>query len=230
MSRKTKRVVCRASWYKVFSTSFERSSFSTPTPVFDNDGDSLLSVRMQPDTRPVLQQVLSGRKISAILVAVVIVCLVFLRFIPVHRIEAYYWHVRHGNSVEVGGYRFPVPKQWYVDSYSTNGVMLVDLNTGDGIRVRTSSVSDRFTLASWEALMSPPMADGSTNILGRKELQVSGERILCVETNLDTKAVRLYPIQCRSETALEVTFQPCIFSGKDHDPMFYSLLQQIQKP
>jgi len=31
MSRKTKKVVCRASWRKVFSTKFERSSFSTPT-------------------------------------------------------------------------------------------------------------------------------------------------------------------------------------------------------
>jgi hypothetical protein len=108
--------------------------------------------------------------------------------------------------------------------------MLVDLNTGDGIAVRTSSASDRFSLASWEALMSRSMADGSTKILGRKELQVGGERILCVETNLDTKAVRLYPIQCRSETALQVTFHPYIFSAKDHDQMFYSLLQQMQKP
>jgi hypothetical protein len=184
---------------------------------------------MQPDTRPVSQQVLSGLKISAILVGLVIVCLVFLRFIPVHRIEAYYWHVRHGNSVEVGRYRFPVPKPWYVLTFSTNDVMLVDLNTGDGITVRKSSAVDRLTLASWEALVSRPMADGSKKILGRKELQVSGERILCVETNLNTKAVRLYPIQCRSETALEVTFQPYIFSAKDHDQMFYSLLQQIQK-
>lgn len=184
---------------------------------------------MQPDTRPVSQQVLSGLKISAILVALLIVCLLFLRFIPLHRIEAYYWHVRHGNSVEVGRYRFPVPKEWYVDSYSTNDVMLIDLDTGDGIMVRTSSAPDRFTLATWEALMSRPMPDGSTKILGRKELQISGERILCVETNLDTKAVRLYPIRCRSETALEVTFQPYIFSAKNHDQMFYSLLQQIQK-
>jgi hypothetical protein len=73
------------------------------------------------------------------------------------------------------------------------------------------------------------MADGSTRILGRKELQVSGERVLCVEKNVETKAVRLYPIDCRSETALEVTFVPYVFSAKDHDQMFYSLLQQIQK-
>ncbi len=94
---------------------------------------------LQPDTRPVSKQVLSGLKISGVLIAVAVLSLVFLRFIPVRRIEAFYWHVRHGTSVEVGSYRFPVPKQWYVDHYSANDVMLVDLDTGDGITVRTSS-------------------------------------------------------------------------------------------
>ena len=73
------------------------------------------------------------------------------------------------------------------------------------------------------------MRDGSTKILGRRELNVSGETTLCIEKNLDTKAVRLYPIECRSESALQVTFQPYLFSAKDHDQMFYSLLQQVQK-
>ncbi len=73
------------------------------------------------------------------------------------------------------------------------------------------------------------MRDGSAKILGRRELQVSGETILCIEKNLDTKAVRLYKIDCRSENALEVSFLPYLFSAKDHDQMFYSLLQQVQK-
>ena len=107
--------------------------------------------------------------------------------------------------------------------------MLVDLNSGDGVTVRMSSMPGRSTLATWETLISHPIGDASTRVLARKELQVSGERILCVETNLDTKAARLYPIECRSESALEVTFQPYIFSAKDHDQMFYSLLEQVQK-
>jgi hypothetical protein len=107
--------------------------------------------------------------------------------------------------------------------------MLVDLNTGDVITVRTSSGPGRSTLAAWDALIRRSMADGSTKILGRRELHVSGETILCVETNFDTKALRLYPIQCRSESALEVTFEPNVLSAKDHDQMFYSLLQQVQK-
>jgi hypothetical protein len=184
---------------------------------------------MQKDTRSISQQVWSGLKISAVLVAVVILSLVLLNFIPARRIETYYWHLRHGNSVEVGSYRFPVPKQWYVDSFSANDVMLVDLNTGDGITVRMSSIPGRPTLGAWDALISRPMPDGSTKILGRKELQINGEMVLCVEKNLDTKSVRLYPIECRSEGALEVNFQPYLFSAKDHDQMFYSLLRQLQK-
>jgi hypothetical protein len=109
--------------------------------------------------------------------------------------------------------------------------MLVDLNTGDGITVRAGSAPTGFTLPAWAALISRPTPDGSSKmkVLRRKELQVSGEKILCFETNLDTKAIRLYPIQCRSESSLEVTFQPNILSAKDHDQMFYSLLQQVQK-
>jgi hypothetical protein len=182
-----------------------------------------------PDTRPISKQVISGLRIGAVLIAIGIISLVVFRFIPVRRIEAYYWHLRHGTTVAVGSYRFPVPEQWYVDSDSANDIMLVNLNTGDGITVRLSSGPNRSALAVWEALVTRPLRDDSTKILVRKELQVSGETIVCVEKNLDTKAVRLYPIQCRSESALEVTFQPYLFSAKDHDQVFYSLLKQVQK-
>ena len=137
--------------------------------------------------------------------------------------------MRHGASVEVGSYRFPVPKQWYVNHYSANDVMLVDLNSGDSIMVRKSLRPSRFTLPAWEALISRPMRDGSEKIVGRRELQVSGETILCIEKNFAMGAVRLYPIECLSENDLEVSFLPYLFSAKDHDQMFYSLLQQVQK-
>lgn len=184
---------------------------------------------IKPDTRSVSKQVLSGLKISAVLIGVAVTCLLVLQYIPVHRIETYYWHLRHGTSVTIGSYQFPVPKQWYVNYISASDVMLVNLNTGDGIMVSTSSAPHRFTLAAWEALISGPMPDGSNKVLGRKELQVSGETMVCIERNLDTKAVRFYPIECRSDSALEVRFQPYFFSAKDHDQMFYSLLQQVRK-
>jgi hypothetical protein len=194
-----------------------------------NNGGNLSPVQILKDTRSVSQQVLSGLKISAVLVILVIVSVVFLEFIPTQHIETYYWHLRHGNSVEVGSYRFPVPRQWYVESFSANDVLLVNLNTRDSIAVRLISVPGRSTLGAWDALVSLPDRDGNTKILVRKELQINGETVLCVERNFDTKSVRLYPIECRSEDALEVTFQPSVFSAKDHDHIFYSLLQQLQK-
>ena len=183
---------------------------------------------LKPDTRPVSKQVLSGLRISGVLIGVAAISLVFLRFIPVHPIEASY-HLRHGTSIEVGSYRFPVPKQWYVAGHSANDVVLADLNSGDVVNVRTNSRPSASTLLAWGALISRPPRDGKTKTLGRRELQVGGETILCIERNFDTKAVRLYPIECRSENGLEVSFLPYVFSANDHDQAFYSLLQQVQK-
>jgi hypothetical protein len=47
MSRKTKKVVCRASQRKVFSTSFERSSFSTATGFIDNGAGNFRAELLQ---------------------------------------------------------------------------------------------------------------------------------------------------------------------------------------
>jgi hypothetical protein len=121
--------------------------------------------------RPVSQQALSGLKMSAVLIALVIISLVLLSFIPVRRIEAFYWHWRHGTFVEIGTYRFPVPKQWYVDHVSADDFLIADLNTGDAISVRMNT-RNRATLSAWEALTIHPMPDGNMKILGRKELQV----------------------------------------------------------
>ena len=150
------------------------------------------------------------------------------QYIPELRIEAYYWHLRHGTSLTIDGYRVPVPKHWYVHYVLPNDVMLIDLNSGDSITVRTSSQPKGLTLATWEALISRPLLGGAMKVLGRKQLQAGGETIVCIERNIETEAVHLYPIECRSESALEVTFRPYVSSKKSTD-MFYSLLQQLQK-
>ncbi len=66
-------------------------------------------------------------------------------------------------------------------------------------------------------------------VLGRKQLQFGGETMVCVERNPDMDAVHLSPIECRSGSALEVTFHPYVFFTKRHNEMFYSLLQQVHK-
>lgn len=180
-------------------------------------------MRLLDDTRTVTHQVLSGLKISAFGVGTVIMISIFLSFIPVHRIEAFYWHLRHGVFINVGVYHIPVPKHWYVADHSSNDVMMVDLDTGDGILVRTSSA--RPTLAAWWAMTNRPASDGDMKIVGRRELQVGGETMICAERDLVAKSIHMYPIECRSEDGLEVTF----FAPRGHDETFYSLLQQVQK-
>ena len=182
----------------------------------------------QPNARTISQHIISGLKISGALVGAGVALLICLNFVPVHRIEAYYWHLRYGTSIDVGKYRFPVPKQWYVERQSADDVLLVDLKTGDAISVRTPP-RPKATLAAWSALMSRRLPDGSMKTMGQKELQLDGEALLCIEQDFDAKAFRLYPIECRSDGALEVTFTPYISSGNGHEQMFYSLLQQVRK-
>lgn len=135
--------------------------------------------------------------------------------------------MRHGTSIVVGKYRFPVPKGWYVVHQSADDLMLVDLNTGDAVSVQTSS-RPKATLAAWSALMTRPTPHGSLKTLGQKELQAGGEALLCMEQDFDTKPTHLYPIECRSDGGLEVTFTPYLSSGNGHSQMFYSLLQQVR--
>jgi hypothetical protein len=176
------------------------------------------------DPRPVWQQVLSGLKIGAVLIAVGASVRVLWPYTPVPRIEAYIWHLRHGNTIEVGQYRVPVPKQWYVEHISANDMMLIDLNTGDVIRAGIDPVG--LTLSKWSDLNSRMSTMETT---GQRDFHISGEKFLCFEQDLDAKSARLYPIQCRSDGGLEVNFVPYLGVGRKHDAAFYSLMQRIQK-
>lgn len=115
-----------------------------------------------------------------------------------------------------------------MERQSADDVFLVDLKTGDEIWVRTT-FRPKATLAAWSALMSRPLPDGSMKILGQRELQLDGEALVCIEREFDTKKFYLYPIECRSDGALEVTFTSDISSGEGDKQMFYSLLQQVRK-
>jgi len=180
---------------------------------------------LKKDTRPISLQVVSGLKISAAIVAFVAGLLLCLSFVPVRRIEAFVWHLRHGTSVEVGGYRFPAPKQWYVESFSPDDVLLVDLKSGDSIGVRLNDRSKRMTLAVWARLVGQTRGD-NIKVTGRKELHIGNEVFVCFEKDFDLKKLHLYPIECRSEGALEVSFTPFFPPANNRNEAFYSLLQQ----
>ena len=150
------------------------------------------------------------------------------KLIPIHRVQAYYWHVVHGTSIEFAGYRLPVPREWFVERQSPTDLMLIDLKTGDSISV-TPVPWVKQPLTSWVQAISRPTRDGMTKILGQREIEISNEAVVCLEQDVNLKQMHLYPIQCRSARGLEIRFTPQPVSGRKNVQKFYSLMQQIRK-
>jgi hypothetical protein len=197
---------------------------------------------MKRDPRPVSQQVVSGLKIGALLLVGigVVVCLSYIPVhrieasIPVRRIEAHIWHLRHGNTIDVGQYRVPVPMEWYVEPRISDGVMLIDLNTGDSTFVQTSGLPKGRTLSSWADFVSRASAISATMKTTRqRNFNINGETFLCIEQEVDIGPrlghIYIYPIQCLSDGGLEVRFQSHLAVGRMRYATFYSLLQRVQK-
>jgi hypothetical protein len=176
-----------------------------------------------------LQQVISGIKIGAVPILSAIALLVFVHFIPVHRIEAYFWHIRHGNSIEVGGFICPALREWYVERISSDDVMMVNLKTGDGINVAKTANASQSSLAVWSQIMSRPAVGNGIRTRGRREIQLGGDPFVCIEQEFDVEVSRFYPIDCRSSGALELRFTPNPARGRERDEVFYSLLAQTRK-
>jgi hypothetical protein len=182
---------------------------------------------LKRNTRPLSRKTALGLKIAAVLIAVLVGVLVCVKLLRTQRVEAFFWHVRHGNVVEVGNYQFPAPKQWSVERNSPTNVLLIDLDTGDAIGVRIGR-SSPISLAAWAELLRP-VAGEKIKILGQRELQVGDETVLCVERDWDRGELHLFPITCRSKRGLEVDFNPYLSSGRDNNEHFYSLLKQAKR-
>jgi hypothetical protein len=191
---------------------------------------------MKRDSRPVSQQVLSGLKIGAVVVAigagVGAGVLIGPSYIPVHRIRTYIWHLRHGNTIDVGQYRLPAPTQWFVERNSQTDVLMFDLNTGDSISAQKSDLLKGRTLSEWSEWVSRALATSQTmKKTGQRDYHINGETFRCIEQDFDTnlKVGHLYSIHCLSDGGLEVDFQAGLGVGREHDAAFYSLLQRIQR-
>jgi hypothetical protein len=115
-----------------------------------------------------------------------------------------------------------------VQRNSPTDVLLIDLNAGDALEVRTDQ-STRMSLAMWANLLTRPIAGQDLKSVGRNELQIGDEKVVCIEQDLDTGKLHLFPVPCRSERGLEVHFLPYVFTGRDHNEHFYSMLRQAQK-
>jgi hypothetical protein len=169
----------------------------------------------------------SGLIIAATLLAFGVLVLLCLSLVPVHRVEAYVWHLRHGNFVTAGHFRFPVPEHWHVEVISQDMVMLVNLDNGDGVLLRSEKPPKGFTLARWSELQTTSSPERS--IRATRELNVEGERVLCIERDDDLTRFKMHSIQCRAETGLDIMFTPNLSLDSEGSGRFYALLSHVQK-
>ena len=181
---------------------------------------------LKKDSRPVFQQVLSGLMISAAMIAIVAGLAACLSFAPGSRITAFFWHLRYGTTVDVGVYRFPAPKQWYVQKFSSRDVLLFNLENGDTIQLMDTRGPNRLTLPKWSEVTSKPSVD--TKVTGQRALRIENENVLCVEKDVDMKNSHMFAVSCRSEGALEILFTSFRKSRESGNEAFYSMLQQTK--
>jgi len=73
--------------------------------------------------------------------------------------------------------------------------------------------------------------DSENPIVGKRELDVAGERFVCFEKDYEKKGIHLPSVDCKSAGPLDVMF----FGGIRAEPRrdyseFYSLMASVQKP
>ena len=113
------------------------------------------------------------------------------------------WHVLHGDSVAVSGYRVAVPPRWFVEQDASDGdAQLWNTKTGKSAWFRSFPKPSNFTLAIWSDLVQKTneksMNDSESPIVGKRELSVAGERFICFEKDFEKKGTHLPSVECKS--------------------------------
>lgn len=152
------------------------------------------------------------------------------------------WHVLHGDSLSVAGYRVAVPSQWFVEQLASDDAHLLNVRTGEAIWLRSLPKPSMFTLAAWSDFVQNQMNDVGNPIIGRSELSVAGEPFVCFErdfqvnvpagasANPSPQTGHLPSVECNSAGLLDVMFFAGTHAPPAHDySEFYSLMASIEK-
>ena len=178
---------------------------------------------------------------------IVLICILILVAAPYiehgprHRLKAIVWHILHGNSVTLDGYRVNVPRDWFAEQDSAADITLWNTRTGESIWLHSVPKSPNFSLELWsdaEEKMSRP----ENPIVAKHELRVADQTFACLErdytVNLPpylkvrggTSVAHLPSVQCASTAPLEIMFVGGTYAKTRHDYQdFYSIVSLIQK-
>ncbi|HET9408156.1 MAG TPA: hypothetical protein VFO39_13030 [Candidatus Sulfotelmatobacter sp.] len=150
------------------------------------------------------------------------------------------WHVLYGDSISVAGYRIPVPSQWSAEQLASDDARLLNTRTGEAIWLQSLPKPSMFSLTAWSDFVQNQMNDARNPIVGRTELTIAGEPLVCLErdfaVNLRTGASanpspqtsHLPSIECNSAGLLGVMFFAGTHTQHDYSE-FYSLMASIEK-
>jgi hypothetical protein len=178
----------------------------------------------------------------SLLLLVVIVAAGYVLYCYQPRVRAVAWHVLHGDSVAVAGYRITVPSHWFVEQSASDDVHLWNTRTGESAWFHSLPKSPDFTLAFWSDLVQKRMNGPENPVVGKRDLKVAGEPVVCFERDLAVKLptegsattsknlIHLPSVECTSTGPLDVMFFGKMYSQPRRDySEFYSLLASIQK-
>lgn len=152
------------------------------------------------------------------------------------------WHILHGDSLSVAGYRIVVPSQWFAERFASDDARLLNTRTGEAIWLQSHPKPSMFTLAAWSDFVQSQMNDVRNPIIGREELSAAGESFVCFERDLEANppegaSASLSPptghlpaVECNSAGLLDVMFFAGTPAVLRHDySEFYSLMASIEK-
>lgn len=158
----------------------------------------------------------------SLLALAVIVAAGYVLYCYQPRIRAAAWHVLHGDSVAVAGYRIVVPSHWFAEESSPDipdDIHLWNSKTGESIWLHSFPKPPNFTLAFWSDLEQRRLNDPKNPVIEKRELRVADEPFVCFEKDF---AVALPPASSAPVTPQTVHMLPCGAIREGHSTLRFS--------
>src|SRR6202140_5986408 len=187
---------------------------------------------MIQDTRPFAEQMRSGLKIAAILAMLCGILFVITTFVPMPRIEAWMWHWKYGNTIQVGKFSVPVPNEWGVQRFEsgmTDEVQLVNTEGGKPFWATVTITQEwrqpNTVLADLANSRRHIMESRGTHVSNPRNLVVDGVSGFCIDGDSPMAGIPVRSISCYLGTSFSMEYSGSYLKA----PAFYSILANISK-
>ncbi len=185
------------------------------------------------DSRPVGDQVKSGLKIAGILVVVCAALLVLVSYLPIYRIEAWVWHWKNGNSIQVGEFTVPVPNEWGVEHFDVaGGTQEFQLVNTKGrkpfwatITITEEPWRRNIVLADFATSRRRMMENLGVHVTDTRQLLINGVAGFCLDGETAMMGTPVRNISCHLGTGFSMEYIGSSLTA----PTFYSILDGISK-